>query len=345
MMAARRFILALSLLAVVWLSSAGPRIPWSGGSIVTDPIVIAVALGLLASVVAGKALVYGVQLLPQRWHRTAEWLFVGGAATAAIAGHLWSQGPAARVLFVFLIAALPGIVAFLAWRTVLASALVSLLPLYFGIGALTAGRTIHMPAVALDRWVSVQPAWMFVYGSIYVFVLLPLLVVRQQQLLRCAMKAYVMVLIVAYAGFLAYPTIAPRPAVVPAVGFLAWCLRLVYALDSPYNCFPSLHVAHSFVSALACYRVHRGVGFTAALWAALIAVSALYVRQHFVVDLIAGALAAWVAYALFLRSYPREFIPEVDRRLAPGRALTVTGIFGMLAACAWLLYATKMIVV
>jgi len=302
-------------------------------------------MGLLASVVAGKALVYGVQWLPQRWHRTAEWLFVGAGAAAAIVADLSSQGPAARGLSVFLIAALPGIVAFLVWRTVLASVLVSLLPLYFGIGALTAGRTIHMPALALDRALTVQPAWMLVYGSLYVFVLLPLLVVRQDGLLHRAMKAYVMVLIVAYAGFLAYPTIAPRPALAPAAGFLAWCLRLVYALDSPYNCFPSLHVAHSFVSALACYRVHRGVGVGAALWAAFIGVSTLYVRQHYVVDVIAGALAASVAYALFLRSHPRQSIPESDRRLAPRRALTVAIIFGMVVAGCWVLYTTKMVVV
>ena len=243
-------------------------------------------------------------------------------------------------VFVFLLGALPGIVAFVVWRTALASALVSLVPLYFGIGALTLGRPLHMPEVALDRAVPVQPAWMLVYGSLYVFVFLPLLVVREEQLLRRAMRAYLTVLTVAYVGFVAYPTVAPWPAEVRGDGFSAWCLRLQYSLDWRYNCFPSLHVAHSFVSALTCSRVHRGVGFAAVLWASLIGISTLYTKQHYVVDVIAGTLLAYVAYFAFLRSYPRYATAARDRRLAPLRALGVVGIFGGVVAALWVLYKT-----
>lgn len=310
---------------------------------VVDPIVVAAGTGLLASVAVGKGLAYGLESVPQRWRRTSVWLLVAGAGLVAIVADLWSNRPGPDGFFVFVVAALPGIVAYLAFRTVLASALVSLLPLYYGIGEFTTGRTLHMPAIALDRALSVQPAWMLVYGSLYVFVLLPLLVVRDQQLFRRALKAYLTVLIVAYAGFLAYPTIAPRPATLPAAGFTAWCLRLIYALDSPYNCFPSLHVAHSFVSALACYRVNKRVGFATAVWASLIGVSTLFTKQHFAVDVIAGALVAYTAYGVFLRSYPRELVPAVDRHLAPRRAAAVIAIYGILVASFWVLYTRQLV--
>lgn len=308
-----------------------------------DPLVAAVGIGLLGSVVAGPAVAYGLQFLPQRWRRTTEWLLVAGAAAVALLGGLW-KGPGQGV-FVYLLAALPGIVAFLAWRTVLASALVSLAPVYFVIGELTRGRSTYAPEVALDRALSLQPTWMLVYGSLYVFVvLLPLLVVRQQELFRRAMQAYLMVMIVSYVGFLLYPTAAPRPAQVLGVGFSAWSLRLAYSLDPPYGCFPSLHVAYSFVSALTCYRVHRGVGAGAGLWAALIGLSTLYTKQHYVADVIAGALAAYAAYVLFLRSYPREAIAESDRRRAPFRALGVIGIIGIIVAGFWVAYQIQMVV-
>ena len=152
---------------------------------------------------------------------------------------------------------------------------------------------------------------MLVYGSLYVFILLlPVLVVRQHELFRRGLQAYLMVMLVAYVGFLLYPTAAPRPAEVSGDGFAAWSVRLAYSVDPPYNCFPSLHVAYAFVSALTCYRVHRGVGVVAAIWAALIGVSTLYTKQHYVADVIAGALAAYMAYAFFLRTYPREAVPE-----------------------------------
>jgi hypothetical protein len=53
---------------------------------VRDPIVVAAAIGLLASAIAGKALVYGLQSVPERWRRTIAWLIVGGAAAVAIVG-------------------------------------------------------------------------------------------------------------------------------------------------------------------------------------------------------------------------------------------------------------------
>jgi membrane-associated phospholipid phosphatase len=242
-------------------------------------------------------------------------------------------------VFVYVLAALPGLVAFLAFRTLAASALVSLAPLYFVIGELTRGRPAYTPDVALDAAVPLQPAWMLVYGSLYVFIwILPVLVVRQRELFRRAMQAYLTVMLLSYVGFLLYPTLAPRPDDVPGDGFAAWSLRLAYSLDPPHGCFPSLHVAYAFVSALTCARVHRGVGACAGIWAALIGVSTLYTKQHYVVDALAGALAAYVAYVLFLRGYPREAVPEHDRRRAPVRALAVAGIFGIAVAGFWVAY-------
>jgi membrane-associated phospholipid phosphatase len=85
-------------------------------------------------------------------------------------------------------------------------------------------------------------------------------------------------------------------------------------------------VAHSFVSALTCYRVHHKVGLVGTLCASLVAVSTLYPTQHYVLDILAGILLALAAYAVFLRTYPREATPELDRRLAPAFALLVIAI-------------------
>ena len=257
-----------------------------------------------------------------------QWLLVVSALVFAAVADRLSESPIGSVS-IYVLAALPGLLAFLVWRSLLASAFVSLVPGYFVIGELTEAWPRHAPEVALDRLVPLQPAWVFVYASLYVFIgFLPLLVVRQRELFRRALKAYLFVMIVAYVGFLLYPVVAPRPEQVLGEAFSAWSLLPPTRSTRRTAAFLPLHVAYSFVSALTCSRVHRGVGAAAQLWAALIGVSTLFTKQHYVVDVVAGALAAYVAYLLFLRGHPREAIAEGDRRRAPVRALYAVGIFG-----------------
>ena len=47
--------------------------------------------------------------------------------------------------------------------------LMVLVPCYLVIPALTRGRTLHLPEMALDRMVPVQPAWAVIYLSYFLF--------------------------------------------------------------------------------------------------------------------------------------------------------------------------------
>jgi hypothetical protein len=199
--------------------------------------------------------------------RIAEWSIVILSLAYALLFVRFEWGGAAA----YLLALLPCLLAYVVARTLLASAFMFLLPMYFVIGQWTAGWPHYQPYIDLDHAMPVRPAWMFVYGSLYMTgFLLPLVVVRGRELFQQTLKAYLFVMVVSYAGFVMYPTVAPRNENVAVTGFAEWSLKLFYDLDQPYGCFPSLHVAYSFVGALACYRMHRGVGAAAAAWAALI---------------------------------------------------------------------------
>lgn len=219
--------------------------------------------------------------------------------------------------------------------------LFAIIPFYLVIGDLVSGWPVHSPELALDLALPLQPAWSVIYGSLFLAALLPVFVVHQQELVRRTVVAYLTAWLVSYAFFLAYPTVAPRHAEVLGNDFFSWALRTIYASDVQYNCFPSLHVAQCVLAALVCYRVHRGVGIVAGVWAFFLGASTLFTKQHYVVDVIAGAILAYAVYLVFLRGYPREATPEFERRLAPVLALAAFGMYGLIVAGLWFLYAFK----
>lgn len=223
------------------------------------------------------------------------------------------------------------------WRLVL---LLCIVPIYILIATLVReGGVAHVPAIPLDRAIPLWPAWSLVYGSLYfVLIVLPVLVVREEEHIRRTLSAYLTVWLTAYVCFWVYPTAAPRGDEVAVDGFAAWALSALYGADPPYNCLPSIHVAHSFVSAFALARVHRRIGLAAVAAAVLVALSTLFVKQHYVLDVVTGALLASVAYVIFLRNSPREKIPDEDRRLAPLLAAGVAGVAGLIVVGCWVFY-------
>jgi membrane-associated phospholipid phosphatase len=218
--------------------------------------------------------------------------------------------------------------------------LVSLIPFYVLIPEMFPSRTRNIPELALDHAFPLVPAWALIYGALYLFlILLPIFMVRQDDLIRRTVYAYLLIWMTSYLFFFAlYPTEAPRPGRVVGEGFAVWGLRALYSADPPYNCFPSLHVAHSFVSALACSRVHRPLGFTATIGAALVALSTLYTKQHYVLDVIGGIVLAFAAYGIFLHRYPAENVPALDRRVAPVLALALTAVVAAVLGAFWIVY-------
>ena len=267
--------------------------------------------------------------------RLAEWTAVIASLVYALLFVRFQWGGAAA----YVLALLPCVLAYVVARTLLASAFMFLLPMYFVIGQWTAGWPHYQPSIGLDRSMPLTPAWIGVYASLYFCAfLLPLVVVRGQELFRQTMKAYLFVMLVSYLGFVLYPTVAPHDGKIPVDGFAAWSLQLFYDLDQPYGCFPSLHVAYSFVGALACHRMNRAVGIAAAVWAGLIAISTVYTKQHFVVDAVVGVIEGVAAYAIFLHGSPRQPVAAIDRRLAPRRALYVGAAYSAAIAIFWIAY-------
>lgn len=81
--------------------------------------------------------------------------------------------------------------------------------------------------------------------------------------------------------FVLFPTAYPRPAGPSGHAIV----DLIWTADRPTNAFPSLHVAMSFYVAFAFGRMGRyAAGAALFVWAIMIAVSTMTVKQHYALD-------------------------------------------------------------
>lgn len=163
----------------------------------------------------------------------------------------------------------------------------------------------------IDRAISLGKGWEFVYAAVFFVVFVPVAQVRDRRLLRAVAAGIVAMQFVAAAFFYFWPTRIERPLfdVVPDRSFLDWAVGLNYSIDPPVNCFPSLHVGNAVFVALVARRLDRRVGAACFAIAAAIALSTLFVKQHYAMDVAGGALVAWACY----RAIVAPYVPDLPR--------------------------------
>jgi len=177
------------------------------------------------------------------------------------------------------------------------------------------------PATELDARIAFDPDWLGVYLSLALLVpLAPLLARHRDELARYA-RGLALLCAAAFTCFLLVPVEGPRPEA-PA-GHAAYAL--LAHVDRPSNSLPSLHAGLAVYSILFALRVLRdaqgprgrfATGALAWTWGALIAASTLATKQHWVLDLPAGALLAGAAHAWAWRTAPQAAAQPGRRDLA-----------------------------
>lgn len=157
-----------------------------------------------------------------------------------------------------------------------------------------------LPLSALDRMVPVVPWTVWVYHSQFAFLFTCFLLMKSPGTVRRTLKAMSIASCVAFTIFMIYPTTYPRPAelIGGISGIHGAGFRLLYGMDSPANCFPSLHVALAAIAALGVAEDRPTMGRGAVLWASFIMASTLTTKQHYAIDIPAGLVIAVLGRSL-----------------------------------------------
>lgn len=170
---------------------------------------------------------------------------------------------------------------------------------YFSINNFTEGREIHILALGFEKDIPFVPAFIVFYILTYVSVTIPYFIVRDKEDYRRAVLAYLSVIFVSSIIYLVYPVKTIRPDI-GGNGFFLSIVALAYSVAKPYNLFPSLHISLSTLSALVCLRYNQTVGYFLIVLLFFISLSTLFVKQHYLADIIAAMILAFFSYYFFL---------------------------------------------
>lgn len=147
-------------------------------------------------------------------------------------------------------------------------------------------------------------AWL--YASDYVFPLAVGFLISSPFILTTVSWAFFYMSIIVNLLFFFLPIQCPREQYLIPEGE-AWLLHWIRNVDSPFNSFPSAHVAIVWLTLLAVKQERPKYFPIFLVWALLICVSTLTTKQHFVIDvaggILIGQLVYWGAYLQVRRSF------------------------------------------
>jgi membrane-associated phospholipid phosphatase len=157
-----------------------------------------------------------------------------------------------------------------------------------------------MPLTAIDRLIPFQPQALFIYFTLWLYVgVAPGLELRFTELVVYGLWVGALCL-TGLACFYFWPTQVP-PLAIDVSGFPGFAT--LQGVDAAGNACPSMHVAVAMFTVIRIEDVLRRAGAPGYLhlinrvWFIAIAASTLMVKQHVVLDVVAGALLG-IAFAL-----------------------------------------------
>ncbi len=172
--------------------------------------------------------------------------------------------------------------------------------MYFIVNRRQAIAAEHMVMVSdYDRAIPYIPLFALVYFSTYIFVIQPFFVISNPRQFNVMVISFAVISLL-YSTFHAIvPSKVERIENVKQDGISGRMLDVFQGICQPYGNFPSLHVGLSVPVVMANYLVFGLKGGLIALFCAiLIAVSTLFTKQHYIMDVLAGFMGGLLIYGL-----------------------------------------------
>lgn len=189
---------------------------------------------------------------------------------------------------------------------------------YHGANYLT-GFLPYRVRLHLDAELNIPfaPVSVFGYMSLYPLFWMSPFVLRTRQQLRRLAWTLAAITLVAGISFLLFPA-DPHFRTPPDWGAWADLIRVAKDLTLEHNFAPSLHVGLT-VTCITIYARRASIGGQAALWAwsMLVALSTLFLHQHYLIDVVTGYALGWGGVRLVYDWTPAAGTARANRSTSP----------------------------
>jgi membrane-associated phospholipid phosphatase len=182
--------------------------------------------------------------------------------------------------------------------TILSLTMLGWLAVYFFVNRLQVDPERRLDlGMELDQKISYVPLFALVYFSTYIFVVQPFFILSDARQFSWMVVSFVAISLISSLIHAIVPSKIERVDQVNTQGLSGKLLGLFQKTCKPYGNFPSMHVGLS-VPVVAANYISGGAaaGNLMLAWAILIALSTLYTKQHYILDVLAGVLGGLLIF-------------------------------------------------
>ena len=160
----------------------------------------------------------------------------------------------------------------------------------------------------VDETIPFVPEFIWVYHTLLPVIILTIaFLIKTRRDFLITYSSFIIAALTMYAFYILFPSHYPRPELInPDSSASLWLVDATRTIDAANNTFPSSHVTYSWlllISVVNMQYINQKIKYVYLLWAMLIAVSTVTLKQHYVLDVVSGLLLSHVSYYLAKRTF------------------------------------------